>query len=133
MKHILAHASNTILFLSLAVPAYAQDIIINEQDLDFKIPDLATVLTFAVQAFFVVGGLFALVYLLWGSFDWIVSGGDQAKVDAARKKIQAALVGSIVIVASLSLIVTLEKLVFREKICFGVSCPIRVPVLLKDV
>lgn len=133
MKSLLTQASNALLFLSLAVPAHAQDIIISEQDLNFKIPDLATVLTFAVQFFFVIGGLFALMYLLWGSFDWIVSGGDQTKVDNARKKIQAALIGSIVIVASLSLIVTLEKLVFREKICFGVSCPIRVPVLLKDV
>ncbi|KXK07324.1 MAG: hypothetical protein UZ21_OP11001001089 [Microgenomates bacterium OLB22] len=133
MGKLVTYTSNAILFLFLSAPVYAQDIIINEQDLNFKIPDLSTVLTFMVQFFFVVAGLFALLYLLWGSFDWIISGGDQTKVDNARKKIQSALVGTIIIVASLSLIVTLEKLVFREKICFGVSCPIRVPALLKDV
>lgn len=38
-------------------------------------------------------GFFMLIYLLWGAFDWIVSGGDKEKVTKAQSKITNALIG----------------------------------------
>ena len=99
--------------------------------LGFQIPSLSEVLTFMIRFFFVVAGLAALIYLLWGSLDWVLSGGDKDKVEKARMKIMAALIGVLVIVASLSIVWALENVVFQQAICFGLSCPIRLPQLLK--
>lgn len=48
------------------------------------------------MAVLVVASLISLVYLLWGGVKWIYSGGDKAKVDAARQAIVAAIIGLIV-------------------------------------
>jgi len=101
------------------------------QGLGFEIPNLSILLTFLIRFFFVLAGLSALLYLLWGSLDWIISGGEKEKVEKARSKIMNALIGVIVIVATLSLIWTLEQVVFKEALCFGVSCDMKLPVLLK--
>lgn len=104
---------------------------INLIDLNIKIPTFSDVLTFAVKFFFVLGGLVALVYLLWGALDWIISGGKTEDVEKARKKIVAAILGLIVMIATLSLVWTLEQVVFNQRLCFGLSCPISLPELLK--
>ncbi|MFS8158905.1 MAG: hypothetical protein ACMG6E_01585 [Candidatus Roizmanbacteria bacterium] len=98
--------------------------------LGFGIPTLSAVLTFLIRFFFVIAGLAALLYLLWGSLDWVMSGGDKDKVDKARQKIMAALIGVIVIVATLSIVWALEQVVFQQAICFGLSCPLTLPPLL---
>ncbi len=99
--------------------------------LGFKIPNLSMLLTFMIRFFFVLAGISALLFLLWGSLDWITSGGEKDKVEKARAKIMNALIGVIVIVATLSLIWTLEQVVFKEAICFGISCDMTLPVLLQ--
>jgi len=43
-----------------------------------------------------LAALLALIFLIWGGFKWITSGGDKAKVEAARNTIIAAIVGLIV-------------------------------------
>lgn|SRR3989338_3622405 len=67
----------------------------------------------------------------WGGLAWIVSGGNKESVEKARDKIVAALIGVIIMVAVLSLVVALEQVVFKQSICFGISCPITLPDLLK--
>lgn len=44
----------------------------------------------------VISAVVALVFLVWGGFKWITSGGDKTKVEAARNTIIAAVVGLIV-------------------------------------
>ena len=44
-----------------------------------------------------VAGLILLVMLLWGGFDLLFSGGDQAKMTSAKNRITAAIVGFILI------------------------------------
>lgn len=41
----------------------------------------------------IFAGLAVLVFLIWGAFDWITSGGDKEKVAGARRKITNALIG----------------------------------------
>ncbi len=136
-------------FLLSAFPVYAQDpaptpcianapdgtpspcIIVDPDELGFAIPTLSDILTFALRAIFVLGGLAALFFLLLGAFTWITSGGDKDKVAAAQAKIQAALVGVIMIAVVLAIVVTLEQVIFNRKICLGLSCPITIPSLLK--
>jgi len=99
--------------------------------LGFKIPSLGDILTFIIRAFFVIAGLAALLYLLLGALAWITSGGDKEAITAAQQKIQAAVIGMILIVAVLAIIWTLEQVVFNRRICLGLSCPLTLPGLVK--
>ncbi|OGK46773.1 hypothetical protein A3A93_03955 [Candidatus Roizmanbacteria bacterium RIFCSPLOWO2_01_FULL_38_12] len=104
---------------------------ISTGDLGFQIPSLGDILTFTVRVFFVIAGLAALLYLLLGALAWITSGGDKDAVSAAQQKIQAAVIGMILIVAVLAIIWTLEQVVFKRRICLGLSCPLTLPGLIE--
>jgi len=97
----------------------------------FQIPTLTSILTFVVRFFFIIAGLIALIFLLLGAFAWITSSGNKESVQKAQDKIQAAVIGLILIVVVLAIAVTLETVVFNKKVCFGISCPLVIPSLLK--
>lgn len=99
--------------------------------LNFKIPKLTEVLAFALKFFFVIAGLAALIYLVLGAFAWITSGGDKENVQKAQQKIQAAVVGLIILVLVLAIIIFFEQVVFAGKICFGITCDISIEPLIK--
>lgn len=107
------------------------DIQVNEGALGFVIPKFGEMLTFLVKGFFVIAGLAALVMLLWGALAWVLSGGDKEKVEGARDRITAAIIGVFMILIALAIIWTLENIVFQKTICFGLSCPVSLPSLLK--
>lgn len=90
---------------------------------------IGDLLTFLLRGIFIVAGLAALIYGLWGGLAWITSGGEKDKVQAARDRIQAAIVGIFVLIIVLTIMWTLETVVFRRNICFGISCPINIPQL----
>jgi hypothetical protein len=69
--------------------------------------------------------------MLLGAFAWVTSGGDSEAVSAAQGKIQAAVVGMLIIVGVLAIIWTLEQVIFNRRICLGLSCPLTLPGLLK--
>lgn len=132
--------SASILFLTLFIvlgsemsDVYAQNtnVQVSVGALGFKIPDFATILTFAIRFFFVIAGIAALIFGLFGAFSWVISGGEQEAIDAARKKIVAALVGVILIVVVLAAIVTFEQFIFQQRVCFGLSCPVVIPGILE--
>jgi len=50
-----------------------------------------------IKLFIIVAGIFLIVYLLWGAFDWINSGGEKEKIAKAQAKITNAVVGMILI------------------------------------
>ena len=109
----------------------SDQIMINEENLGFKIPSMSTFLTFAIRGFFVLAGLLALMFLLLGALGWITSGGNKESVDKARDKITAAILGVIIIVAVLAIMATLELVVFKSKLCFGITCDLILPNLLQ--
>jgi hypothetical protein len=98
--------------------------------LPFQVPTLGKMLTFVIRFFFVIAGLMALLYLLLGALAWITSGGNKEGVEKAREKIQAAIIGLILIVVVLAIIWTLEQIVFSGHICVGISCDVTIPRLL---
>ncbi len=100
--------------------------------LGFKIPSLGDILTFVIRAFFVIAGLAALFFMLLGAFAWVTSGGDSEAVSAAQGKIQAAVVGMLIIVGVLAIIWTLEQVIFNRRICLGLSCPLTLPGLIES-
>jgi len=128
------HASNHIASTCTASTSsldYAACTTIQTSELGFQIPSLGDILTFAIRAFFVIAGLAALFYLLLGALGWVTSGGDKDAVTAAREKIQAAVVGMILIVGVLAIIWTLEQVIFKRRICLGLSCPLTLPGLIE--
>ena len=105
---------------------------ISTGELGFKIPSLGDILTFTIRVFFVIAGLAALLYLLLGALAWVTSGGDKDAVSAAQQKIQAAVIGMILIVAVLAIIWTLEQVVFNRRICLGLSCSLTLPGIIEQ-
>ena len=149
ISHILATLTIAFVFLFLTHSAFAQAYLhggncpavadnlpacarVDTGDLGFKIPSLGDILTFAIRAFFAIAGIAALFYMLIGAFGWVTSGGDKDAISAAREKIQAAVVGMILIVAVLALIWTLEQVIFKRRICLGLSCPVTLPGLIES-
>lgn len=104
---------------------------VNRPDIGFQIPTFSVALTFMIRFFFVIAGIAALFYMLWGAFDYVISGGDEKKTGGAQKKITSAVIGIFFIIAALVIIVTLEQLIFKKTICFGLTCPVQLPDLLK--
>lgn len=125
------------MILTFAMPGkvFAQavdpNVQIDPKTLGFQIPSFGEILTFLVKFFFVIAGLAALFYMLWGALSWVTSGGEKEAVAEARGKILAAVVGVLLIIVVLAVIWTLEQYVFQKTICFGVSCPVTLPKLLK--
>lgn len=97
----------------------------------FQIPTLSDLLTFGIRILFAIAGVIALFQMLLGALGWIVSGGEKDKVTAARDRIQAAIIGMILMVAVLSLIWTLEQVVFKRRLCLGLTCPLVLPGLIE--
>jgi len=92
--------------------------------------EFGTVLTFIIRLIFIIAGLTSLIVGLLGGMDWITSGGEKEALEKARNKIQAAIVGILVLIFVLTIFWTLEQVVFKRAICFGISCEIRVPSLV---
>ncbi len=59
-----------------------------------------------------IGALMVLIYFIWGSIEWISSGGEKGKVEAARMKMTNAAVGIIILVSSFTIIGFFSNLVF---------------------
>lgn len=60
----------------------------------------------AIRIAFVVAAIYVLYYCLWGAYDWIMSGGDEKKLESARGKISSALIGIVIMVVVMVLWVT---------------------------
>ena len=58
---------------------------------------LGQIIGFGINVFIVVAGIFLLIYLMWGAFDWITSSGEKEKITKAQGKITNALIGMILI------------------------------------
>ena len=98
----------------------------------WKVPSLADIIGFVIKFLFIIAGLAALIFLLLGALAWVTSSGDKENVKKDKEKIQAAVVGLVVIVAVLAIIVTLEQFVFNGKLCLGISCEINIPSLIEN-
>lgn len=98
MRKKLAIASTlSAPFLALVSKAYAEPQVNIGPALQRDV-QVSDVIQWVITAFFVIGILAALFFILWGGLNWILSGGDKDKVEAARSRIIAAIIGLVVIV-----------------------------------
>lgn len=73
-----------------------------------KVTNIGTLLKGGLAFAMIAAALVAFVYLLWGGFQWITSGGDKAAVEAARLRISAALVGLVIIAAAWAIMLMIQ-------------------------
>jgi len=124
MKKIL-NTLTTIGFLTLVNGASAASV-----NPGFNIPSMASVIGFLIKFLFFFAGLASLLYLLLGAFSWVTSSGDKENVKKAQDKIQAAVVGLVIIVVVLVILATLEQTVLRGAFCVGLTCEINIPSII---
>lgn len=100
----------------LAPSVYAADV-----NVGFNLPTLAEIVSFLIKFMFFFAGLAALLYLLLGAFAWVTSSGDKENLKKAQDKIQAAVLGLVILVAVLVLIATLEQYILKGAFCIGLT------------
>ncbi len=61
------------------------------------IAGLGSLIGWGINIFIIVAGMFLILYLLWGSLDWILSGGEKEKISKAQQKITNALIGMVLV------------------------------------
>lgn len=61
------------------------------------IAGLGSLIGWGINIFIIIAGMFLILYLLWGSLDWILSGGEKEKISKAQQKITNALVGMVLV------------------------------------
>lgn len=67
--------------------------------------NLAQVINAVLSFVMVIASLLVLLYLIWGAFDWITSGGDKGKIQGARQKIVAAVIGLVIVASSYAILI----------------------------
>lgn len=114
MKKLINSAWTSAVLLGFSsVPAFAQNINIGGAAPTKGVADLtvAQIVVGIVRLLFVAAAVIFFVWLLIGGIQWILSGGDKQKTEAARSQITSALVG-LVIVFSAWAIAQLIKTLF---------------------
>jgi len=106
IKKLTTAAVTTAGLLLTTTPTFAAGLCANNTTTD-NFADLCNLNLNTGNAFgniitiiFIIATILALVYLIWGGIKWVLSGGDKAKVDAARAAIVASIVGLIIVFLS---------------------------------
>jgi amino acid transporter len=81
-----------------------------------------------IALIFTASAIGVLIFVLWGAFDWITSGGNKDKLQSAQKKISSALIGMVVLALSFFVIAVVGSIVG-----FNPLGPLPLPSLLQNV
>ena len=129
MKKAL-NSLTVLAFLAMTKITMAEAFTAGEVNMGWTPPSLAAIIGFMIKFLFFFAGLAALLYLLLGAFAWVTSSGDKENLKKAQDKIQAAVLGLVILVVVVVLLATLEQLVLKNTFCVGLTCTINVPSLL---
>ena len=81
------------------------------------------VFTNALRLVFIIATLAVLVYMIWGAFQWITSGGDKDAVGNARKRITHALIGLAILALAFLIVFVVGQIVGINVIGQQVNIP----------
>jgi len=124
MKKIVSLFSSAVATLTLATPVFAQANIGISQPEQVRITDLGRLISTGISVAIILAGILVFVFLVWGGLEWIMSGGDKGKVEAARGRIVNALIGLAIIAASWALIRIITYFFGVEA---GIGGPLNIP------
>ena len=77
---------------------------------------IGDILSALLPYIFVLAGLILLLYLVWGGFQLMLSGGDPQKASAAKGKITNAIVGFVIIFVAYWLVQILQVILGLPKV-----------------
>jgi hypothetical protein len=66
----------------------------------FEIEDLGLLISRLLSVALIIAGILVFIYLVWGGIEYITSGGDKAKLESAKARITAALIGLTIVATS---------------------------------
>lgn len=96
---------------SSAAPVFAQNVNIGGAKppglTDFTVQGLVIAI---VRLLFVAAAVIFFIWLLLGGIQWILSGGDKQKTEAARNQITAALIGLVIVFSAWAIAQLLKQL-----------------------
>lgn len=69
-----------------------------------------------INLVFIIAAALTFFYLIFGAISWITSGGDKGKVEAARNKITAAVIGLLILAATWGIFTLLVQLFFNKNV-----------------
>lgn len=69
-----------------------------------------------INLVFIVAAAMTFFYLIFGAISWITSGGDKSKVEAARNKITAAVIGLLILAATWAVFTLIVQIFFGTDI-----------------
>lgn len=87
---------------------------------------LGTLTQNAIVSVYAIAGLTLLVYLLYGSIQWLIASGDAKSLQSAKSTIVSAIIGIILLVASV-FIVEIGTGVLGVASPFSISIPTLLP------
>lgn len=102
MKKLIV-LSSTITSLIAPKVAFAADPIVIAKPSGLGFSSLTSFITNLLTVAFALAIFAVLVMLIWGSFEWITSGGDKEHVASARNRIINALIGLAVLAVAFAL------------------------------
>ena len=104
MKKLITASAAILSFIFTPAIARAQEITITiQKPSNVKITDFGKLIGSIVGVALTLATLAAFLFLIWGGIQWITSGGDKAGVESAQHRIQAALLGLLIVFATWAL------------------------------
>jgi amino acid transporter len=97
IKKISKHLALALVFLlpGMAVLAQTGDVVGNLNLVNSNLPDVIVNIINYLLAFL---ALLAVIMILFGGFQWLTAGGNEEKVDKAKKILTAAVIGLVIII-----------------------------------
>ncbi|OIO13066.1 hypothetical protein COV53_04615 [Candidatus Gottesmanbacteria bacterium CG11_big_fil_rev_8_21_14_0_20_37_11] len=92
------------------------------QPTSVRITNIGSLISSTIGLVLIIAGLAAFAFLIWGGIAWITSGGDKSQVEAAQKRIQAAIVGLFIVFAAWALMLLIQGF-FGVTILGNISLP----------
>lgn len=81
--------------------------------------NLTTLITNTIGLFFAIGGIGFMIMILWGSVNWILSGGDKEKIASARKRITTSIVGLVLLSSTFVIMLVLGQILGLDSLYSG--------------
>jgi hypothetical protein len=71
--------------------------------------DINELINLSLRVVFVIAALLVFAFLIMGAIQWITSGGEKSKTEAARNKIIAAIIGLVIVVSSFAIMTLIVR------------------------
>lgn len=122
---MISSIKNKLAYGFLAIPAYAETIGFTPGTDTFKPLTSITasgIVSGAISLALLVVALVFFFILIMGGLKWVMSGGDQKNVEAARNQITNALIGLAIVFATFAIMKLIET-VFGISLLNGITIP----------